>query len=222
MTNETNKPLRTAFYIQVALVLAMFLAGAAFYVYLPDNLPMHWGFDGRPNNWWPKMYGVWLMPALATLFLVLFPILQRIDPKSQNYPDFAKAWAVIQTSILSMLAYIYGVTLFASIYPNYDHLVGRLVMFGTGVLFVVLGNYMGKVRQNYFIGLRTPWTLNDPEIWQKSQRLAGWAFVLAGLVILVESVIWRAIPYVFFGVVIATAGVPIIYSYWLSRNKKGN
>jgi uncharacterized membrane protein len=198
----------------------MFLAGAILYAYLPDMLPIHWGFNGEPNNWWPKAYGVWLIPALAALFTVLFPVLQRIDPKSQNYPDFAKSWAVIQTAILGMLAYMYGVTLFVSIYPVYNALVGRLVIFGVGVLFVILGNYMGKVRQNYFVGLRTPWTLNDPEVWQKSQRLAGWIFVLAGLVILIESIVWLAVPFIFFGVIILTVAIPMVYSYWLSNQKK--
>ncbi|MDD5437576.1 MAG: SdpI family protein [Patescibacteria group bacterium] len=220
MTNETNKPLRTARYVQIILVALMFIAGAVVYSRLPDMLPVHWGFNGEPNNWWPKMYGTWFIPALAALFVILFPILQRVDPKSQNYPGFAKAWAVIQTSILAMLAYAYGVSLFVAIYPAYNALVGRLVVFGVGLLFVVLGNYMGKVRQNYFVGLRTPWTLNDPEVWQKSQRLSGWAFVLAGLLILIESIVWVGVAYVFFGIIVLMVVVPMVYSYLLSRKKR--
>lgn len=220
MTNETSKPLRTACYIQAAIVALMFLAGIILYSYLPDMLPMHWGFDGQPNNWWPKAYGVWLIPGLAVLFMILFPILQKLDPKSQNYENFAKSWAVIQTSILAMLAYMYGVTLFVTIYPAYNNLVGRLVVFGIGILFVILGNYMGKVRQNYFVGLRTPWTLNDPEVWQKSQRLAGWAFVLGGLISIIEAIIWIAVPYVFFGIVILIVIIPTVYSFLLSKKKK--
>lgn len=219
MTNETNKPLRTARYIQIVLVALMFLAGAILYSYLPDILPVHWDFNGEPNNWWPKIYGVWLIPGMSLIFMILFPILQRIDPKSQNYPGFAKAWAVIQTSILGMLAYMYGVTLFVTFYPAYNAMVGRLVVFGIGLLFVILGNYMGKIRQNYFVGLKTPWTLNDPEVWQKSQRLAGWVFVLAGLLIIIEAIIWLAVAYVFFAIILLTVFVPIIYSYLLSRKK---
>jgi len=220
MTNEISKPLRTACYIQAAIVALMFLAGAILYAYLPDMLPMHWGFDGQPNSWWPKAYGVWLVPGLAVLFMILFPVLQRLDPKSQNYENFSKSWAVIQTSILAMLAYMYGVTLFVTFYPAYNNLVGRLVVFGIGILFVILGNYMGKVRQNYFVGLRTPWTLNDPDVWQKSQRLAGWAFVLGGLVSIIEAIIWIAVPYVFFGIVILIVVIPTVYSYLLSKKKR--
>ena len=88
------------------------------------------------------------------------------------------------------------------------------------MLFIILGNYMGKVRQNYFVGLKTPWTLNDPEVWQKSQRLAGWAFVLSGLIFIVESIIWIAVAYAFIGTIALVVIVPIAYSYLISRPKK--
>lgn len=206
--------------VRIAMVALMFIAGAIAYSYLPDVIPTHWGFDGQPNGWSPKWFGVWLIPALCLLFLVLFPVLSRLDPRSENYESFKKPWSVIQTAILGMLAYMYAVTMFVTFYPEYNSLVGRLVVLGMGLLFVILGNYMGKVRQNYFIGLRTPWTLNDPEVWQKSQRVSGWAFVLCGLVAIAEAWIWLAVPYVFFGAIALTVVVPVVYSYKLAADKK--
>jgi uncharacterized membrane protein len=78
---------------------------------------------------------------------------------------------------------------------------------------------MGKVRQNYFVGLKTPWTLNDPEVWQKSQRFAGWMFVLAGLAFIIESVIWFAFLPVFVVAIFVMVVAPMAYSYVLSRDK---
>jgi uncharacterized membrane protein len=79
---------------------------------------------------------------------------------------------------------------------------------------------MGKVRQNYFVGLKTPWTLNDPEVWQKSQRFAGWAFVLAGLAFIIEAIVWFAVVPVFFAAMAVMVILPIAYSYLLSRKKR--
>ncbi len=220
MTNE-NSLVRLLRYVRIAVVAAMFVAGALAYSHLPEVVPTHWDFEGQPNGWSPKWFGVWLIPGLSLLFLVLFQVLSRLDPKRQNYENFKKPWAVIQTSILAMLAYMYAVTMGVTFYPAYNAMVGRLVVLGIGLLFVVLGNYMGKVRQNYFIGLRTPWTLNDPEVWQKSQRISGWAFVLCGLVAVIESLVWMAVPYVFFGAIALTVIVPVAYSYKLSTDKRG-
>lgn len=219
MTNETNKYSRIALYLQLALVGLSFLAVVLVYPRLPDMIPMHWGLEGSPDNWWPKTYGAWLLPSLMSVFVVLFPALQKMDPRSENYPEFAKSWAIIRTSIIAMLAYINAIVLYVTLNPAYNHLVGRFVTFGVGLLFIVLGNYMGKVRQNYFVGLRTPWTLADPEVWQRSQRFAGWAFVIAGLIISLESFIWIAAPHIFIATIIAVVVGPVGYSYILSRKK---
>lgn len=220
MTNDNDKSLSILRGIQIAMVAGMFIAGIILYPYLPDIIPTHWGFEGEANGWGPKTWSVWLLPGMGLIMMILFPVLQKLDPKSQNYEDFRKSWTIIQTTILGMLFYIFAVTMFVTMRPEYGHLVGRLFFFGTGLMFVILGNYMGKVRQNYFVGLKTPWTLNDPEIWQKSQRVAGWAFVLCGLVGLVESLLWIAAPYVFFGSVALMVIVPIAYSYKLAVDKR--
>jgi len=205
---------------RIIIVALMFITGALLYSYLPDMIPTHWGFEGQPNQWSPKTWGTWLIPLMSLAFLILFPILPKLDPKKENYEKFKQPWGVIQTSLVAFMGYIYGVTMFVIFYPEYNAFVGRAVVFGMGVLFVILGNYMGKVRQNYFVGLKTPWTLNDPEVWQKSQRLSGWAFVLCGLVAIIESIIWIATPYVFFVAFALTVIVPIAYSYLISKAKK--
>jgi len=220
MTNATHKPWDAQAVVRIVLVALMFVAGAILYPQLPDIIPTHWGFEGEPNQWSPKTWGAWLIPGLTLLFLVLFPILPKLDPKRENYENFKKPWNVIQTSFVAFFAYIYAVTMYVTLYPEYNGLVGRAVVFGIGILFVILGNVMGKVRQNYFVGLKTPWTLNDSEVWQKSQRFAGWVFVLAGLSFMVEGVVWFAILPVFIIAIFALVVAPMAYSYLLARAKK--
>lgn len=217
MTNLTRKPIDTQFVVRAVLVAAMFVAGAVVYPYLPDSIPTHWGFEGEPNQWSPKTWGAWIIPLMSLAFLVLFPLLPKLDPKKANYEQFKKPWGVIQTSLIAMMAYMFAVTMSVTLYPQYNALVGRFVVFGIGVLFVILGNVMGKVRQNYFVGLKTPWTLNDPEVWQKSQRFGGWAFVLAGLAFIIEAIVWIAILPVFIVLMAVMVILPIAYSYLASR-----
>jgi len=219
MTNE-NKSIDKMLIVRVCLVALMFVVGAALYPYLPDSIPTHWGFEGRPDAWGPKTWGAWITPLMSLGFLVLMPLLAKIDPRRANYELFKKPWSVIQTSLILFMAYMYAVTMYVTFYPEYNDIVGRAVVFGVGILFVLMGNVMGKVRQNYFVGLKTPWTLNDPEVWQKSQRFGGWVFVLTGLAFMIEGVVWIAVMPVFFVATAVVVVLPIVYSYLLSRKSK--
>lgn len=207
------------FAVRLLLVLGMSVAGAALYPCLPDTIPVHWGFEGQPNGWASKTWGAWIIPAMSLAFLILFPLIPKIDPKRENYKYFKKPWDVIQTSFIAFFAYLYAVTMYVTFYPQYNAVVGRAVVLGIGILFVMLGSVMDKIRQNYFVGLKTPWTLDDPEVWQKSQRFAGRAFMLAGLAFIIEAMVWVATVPVFFAVIAVCVVAPIIHSYLLSRKK---
>lgn len=202
------------------IVLGMFAAGALLFARLPARIPTHWNFAGAPDQFSPKTFGAWLLPGITLLMTLLFPILSKLDPRSENYPAFAHPWEILQTAIVGFMAYMYGITLAAALDPSQSALVGREVVFGIGVLFVIIGNYMGKVRQNFFVGLRTPWTLADPETWNRSQRFGGWAFVLGGLAIIVESILWWRPEWVFFGIVLLIVIVPVVYSYVMFQRNR--
>jgi uncharacterized membrane protein len=207
-------------WVKYLVIIGMFVAGVILYPSLPADIPSHWGFAGNPDSWMPKEYGMWLLPGLTLVLAVLFPVLCYLDPKRENYRLFVRTWEVMQLSIIVMLAYIFAVQLYATLYPEANVLVGRFIVFGVGLLFVVLGNFMGKIRQNFFVGLRTPWSLSDPQVWQKSQRFAGWAFVLGGFLMLAEAFLWRAVPWLFFGIVAFVVVLPTVYSYLIFRRKK--
>jgi uncharacterized membrane protein len=217
MTNLKNK-LSKIKIAQWSIVTLMFIAGAILYSHLPDMVPSHWNVNNEIDDWLPKNIGTWLMPGVALLVVILFPLLQRIDPKKENYVKFKKAWEIIQLTFVIFFAYMYAVTMYVSLNIDKSYLVGRLVIFGVGAIFIILGNYMGKIRHNYFVGLKTPWTLADPEVWQKSQRLSGWMFVTAGLLIILMSLFWiQYIWPIFIVIIVAIVIVPTFYSYWISR-----
>ena len=112
-------------------------------------------------------------------------------------------------------AYLYFVTLYLAL--NLGKAIEPFIFGGIGVLFILIGNYLGKIRQNYFIGIKTPWTLNNEEVWNKTQRVGGWSFVISGLIIFAEVFLkWQVLPVMIFAVVFASL-TPVIYSYVIYR-----
>lgn len=206
--------------VQYIVVLGMFALAAWLYPTLPNIMPVHWGITGEPNGWAPKLWGAWLLPIIGLLLTLLFPLFAKIDPKAENYKEFSRAWNVLQLGIVVFFAYVEGIIFYTVLHPAHNALLGRDLLIGIGFLFIVLGNYMGKIRQNFFIGVRTPWTLSDPEVWQKSQRIGGWTFVIGGIATMVLSWLFPMTIGWFTGVIIAIVIIPILSSYILYQRKR--
>lgn len=206
----------------LAIVAGMFLLSIALYGALPDIIPTHWGVSGEADGFSPKAFGAFFSPVLGLAIALLFPIVQRMDPKRESYANFQGTWTRLQIGIIGFFAYIHAVTLLAGIYPSISSRVATFISAGMGVLFILIGNSMGKIEQNWFVGLRTPWTLSDPEVWRKSQRLAGTLFVLGGIAILIISLIMKpniVLFIAFMAVILSVSIIPVIYSYILAKKK---
>lgn len=201
----------------IFLVIFSFISSVVARPYLPDKIPMHWNLAGEIDSYANKNYGIFYLPLMMLAMLILFELSPKLDPKKENYKIFKKEWLIIKTGILTLFAYLQGTIIYLALNPDKD--VRPLIFIGLGSLFVLIGNYLSKIRQNYFIGVKLPWTLADEGNWNKSHRLASWTFVLAGLVILLEAVV------VFYpGLVIGTSlflaiVLPIVYSYYLFKQK---
>lgn len=209
-----------SFYLllRIWFVVGMFIVATITYQQLPQIVPTHWDINGVVDGWSDKSVGAFLFPGMSLLLLVLFPLLSRLDPKKENYEHFKHAWNKMQTIVIGLLTYIYGIQLYFTLNPETDQTIFvRLILIGIGALFMLLGNILGKIRQNYFIGFRTPWSLNDPEVWQKSQRVAGWTMVLAGVAFIITAFIPALTVYVFIAAILAVVVVPTVYSYRISR-----
>lgn len=207
----------------LAIVAGMFLLSIALYSKLPDIVPTHWGLNGEADGFSSKTFGAFFAPVLGTFLAFLFPIVQRMDPKREAYANFQATWTRLQIGIIGFFAYIHVVTLLAGLYPSISSHVATFITSGMGVLFILIGNSMGKIEQNWFVGLRTPWTLSDPEIWRKSQRLAGLLFVLGGIAILIISLAIQnsiALFITFIAVIFSVSIIPIGYSYVIAKKKE--
>jgi uncharacterized membrane protein len=194
------------------LILTMFALAIVNWSTAPDRVPTHWNGAGQVDRFGGRAEGLFMLPlvAIATYALMLF--LPRIDPRRRNYDDFAGAYLLLRTAIIGVLFTIY-LAVHLSIRGR-DVNMMSLVPLAVGVFFIVMGNYLPKIKSNWFVGIRTPWTLSSEHAWRQTHRLAGWLFVLAGIAIITASLIWPAALGVVFPVTIAAAaGVSVIYSY---------
>ncbi|SFC47908.1 SdpI family protein [Bacillus sp. UNCCL81] len=146
---------------------------------LPSQLPVHWDFSGQINNYDSKMQTFIELHAIM-LFVYLLPIVTpKIDPRKENYKLFQKSLYFMATGILFIFFLINMSVLFYGL--GYNVHIGSMSFLFIGLLFMFLGNYMPHVRSNYFIGVRTPWTLSNENVWKKTHRVSGRLFMIVGL-----------------------------------------
>ena len=160
-----------------------------FYPSLPDTVPIHWGFGGQPDGWGGKS-SILFTASLPFAMLLLFAVLPRMDPKGKNFQRFQpvyRIFLILLTVFMCGVSWLSELTVY-NVLPSGGSLVNTLVMGGLGLVFLVLGNYMPRIKQNYTFGCRTPWALNDEHNWNRTQRMGGIVFVVMGAVLLLVSV----------------------------------
>lgn len=196
----------TLFLLVIPFLLIPFLAGQ-----LPDRVPIHWNIHGHPDDYASKWFALLFLPLLNVGMFLLLDRLPRFDSRRK-----ASNLRLIPSINLGIILFMLGVwALIILSGMGYTLKMGKLVMSGVLILFAFIGNLMTKVRPNYFIGLRTPWTLESETVWRKSHRLMGHLWFFGSLALL--PIYW-VIPsptdfFVFMGFVAVITFVPGIYSY---------
>jgi len=204
--------------IGALLLLAMVGMAAWYYAALPDPLPTHWNLAGEVNGWTAKPWGVWLLPVIAAGTFAVLVLLPAISPRGFRLDSARRVYDIVVFAFVAFMTVIQWVMFQAALGrgPGVNRIVPALV----GLLFIILGNYLGKFPKNFFIGIRTPWTLASDEVWNRTHRLAGWLFMLAGAVMLASGLTGLNHA-VFVGVIVVAALVPVVYSLILYRRLHG-
>jgi uncharacterized membrane protein len=198
----------------ILLTAAALAATIVAYPHLPDTIVTHWGFHNQPDAYSPK-WGLFLIgPGLMAGMMLLMYILPWLSPKNFEVETFRTTYLQVMLILVCMMAYLYAVTLWAGL----GHLlhVGRALVGGMCVLFTLLGNLMGKVRRNFYIGVRTPWALANERVWNATHRFAATTFVAGGLLGLALTFAgldgWPV-----FSVLLAGVFVPAVYSLFFYK-----
>jgi len=203
------------------LVVAALGAVVSVWAYgrLPETVATHWNLQGTPDGFSSRIWAVVLMPLVTVGLTSLFNVLPRVDPRRENYAKFLDSYWLIANAILVFTGVVHGLILANGL--GYTVQVDRLLPVGVGLLFVFLGNYLTRVEPNWFIGVRTPWTLSSDTVWRKVHRTAGWLFVIAGIVIAAGAFAPRsAFMPLFVVTIVAAAGIPVAQSYVLWKREQ--
>ncbi|HEX3025838.1 MAG TPA: SdpI family protein [Clostridia bacterium] len=210
-----NDILKQDWYVLI-IILAGFIIGAVFYPRLPERVPIHWDMSGNVNGYGSKMTAAFLLPLINLGVYLLMLVSPKIDPRAKNYEKFKGSYQIIKCIPIAilMIAQISSL-LFAVGFKVNIAMVSQIAL---SLMFIIIGNVMGRFRHNYFVGIRTPWTLANEEVWRKTHRFSGPVWVLGGLADLVLTL--AAVRYQTIGFVIILAVmviVPVVYSYLVFR-----
>jgi uncharacterized membrane protein len=205
--------------VPLLLTVASFALGFYFYAHFPDRVITHWDFNGRPNGFSGKFAGAFLFPFILLGIYVLFLALPFVDPKADRYRDFAKVYHFFKTAIMLVMFAVFIVTGLSNL--GYPVSINRWVPAIVGLLMIVMGNYMGKIKQNWLMGIRNPWTLSSENVWNKTHRLGGWMFIIFGLLIILSPFLPKTLGIAAFvlGTVLIIFGTTV-YSYLLYRKEQ--
>jgi uncharacterized membrane protein len=199
-------------WIPLLIIAAAVVASAIVYPRLPETIPTHWNMDGQPDGWSSRAFGAWITPVLLVGVWALFRVLPAIDPRGANYAKFGGAFEAIIDSLMLFLLGLHIVLLRAGL--GHPVQMERIVPFGVGVLLIVIGNLLPRARPNWFVGIRTPWTLSSDRVWEKTHRLGGRLFVAGGFLIAIAALFWvERAQVVLIAVIVANTATVLIYSY---------
>lgn len=194
------------------LLLAPFIASFILWDKLPEEVPIHFNFQGEADDWGPKWINAIMLPLIGVGIYVLLLVLPKIDPK-KKITSIQKPVSAIRIITSFFFVGIYAFVMAASMGSMINF--SSYILVGVGVLITIVGNYMNSMKPNYFIGVRTPWTLENPEVWKRTHRLTSKIWVITGIVMIalafLPSILESAITIIILITILAV--IPIVYSY---------
>jgi uncharacterized membrane protein len=195
------------------LGVAVLLVTAIVYQQLPETVPIHWDLNGNANGYGSRIT-VFLLPGILLLMnILLFSTLPWISPKRFKVDRFLKTYDFVMFLVIALIAYIHILILHASSAGTID--MGRALPGGFFLFFALIGNVMGRVRRNFWVGVRTPWTLANERVWNDTHRLAGRLFVLSGIISFLLTIggIPIVIPMILIGIAATWAAIYSLVAY---------
>ncbi|HET9384051.1 MAG TPA: SdpI family protein [Gemmatimonadales bacterium] len=204
------------------LVIAAVAVAISIWAYpsLPPSVATHWNLRGTPDGFSSRLVAVAIGPLLIVGITLLFNVLPKFDPRRENYAKFRSTYWLFANAVIAFMLIIHGIVIATGL--GYSVRIDRLMPLFVGLLFVVIGNYLTRVEPNWFVGIRTPWTLSSDTVWRKTHRTGGGLMVLGGLIVATAAFLPHAalLPLLIAALVVA-AVVPVVLSYVLWKRERG-
>ena len=202
------------------LIILLVVCAVAVYAYvkLPadERYPVHWNISGLPDLYGSMLEAVSIGPIVWIMIYVLAVVMPALDPKRRNYERFKRENLLLMQAKMGIMAMIYIITIMAAFGRQVNIVLWINAM--VGVLFIILGNYMGRIKQNWYMGIKTPWTLSDERVWNKTHRFGGRIFVILGILFIFNALLGFITNWIVFLILLlGLTFSPVVYSYILFR-----
>ncbi|MAF43551.1 MAG: hypothetical protein CMI54_05210 [Parcubacteria group bacterium] len=205
--------------LPIALIALAFIVGSFLYPVLPDKMPTHWNIQGEVDAWSTKNFGVFFFPVITLGIYFLMTLIPLIDPLKRNYPKFHTPYFFFRTLFVFFFVAIYFYTLSAALGTKIN--INYFIFPAISILFILIGLFIPKIKKNYFVGIRTPWTLHSEEVWDKTHQFSGKLFVAAGIIALTSLFFPKYSFIMVIGPILSASFISIIYSYFIFRKIGG-
>ncbi|HNV01443.1 MAG TPA: SdpI family protein [archaeon] len=209
--SQNNKLTKILYTTIIGLILVLFVASFYFAPMIPETVAVHWNASGVADGYAGKDFGLYFLPILTIIIAVILVFIPKLDPLKKN---ILESWNKYLTMVIFFIGFM-GYLHFLTIYWN----LGNQFNFSTfiapafGVLFFYIGWFIKDVKQNYFVGIRTPWTLNNKEVWEKTHKFGGKLFQLSGIIAILGMFFENISIFLIIAPVILSAIIITIYSY---------
>jgi len=206
-------------FIWPVLFIAVAVAASVWsYPELPAQVAVHWNAYGQPDGYESRLFAAAFIPCIMVGVTALFAVLPKIDPRRENYASFNFGFRTVLMATLALLLVVHLLVLAAGL--GYEIDTSYVFPLVVGALFVVCGNVMPTFRHNYFVGIRTPWTLASEDVWRKTHRVGGKLFFVSGLLMIASSLLPNAFRFpAMIALIFVTAFSTFILSYLYYRKK---
>lgn len=218
-----KNPIKYSFKTEIWPVSLLFLSlVVAFWAYtqLPEQVITHWNFAGEADGWSSRLFHSLFFPGLIIFIYLLLTLMPKFDPMSERYQEFSKAYLVMRNLILSVMFIIFAAATLVNL--GYNLNIGIIVTTVIGLLMIILGFYFRKIKRNFFVGIRTSWTISSEKVWDKTHHLGSYLFVIWGILLVFTPYLnSKTAIFVLLGGAIFVVFTLFVYSYWLySKEKK--
>ena len=211
---------RITLIASLILIVAAVALSVAVYGRLPDAMASHWNASDQVDGSISRFWGAFLMPALGLALLGLFLIIPAIDPLKANIARFRGIFNLFIVMIMVFLLYIHVLTIAWNLGLRSFRMSAALLP-AVGLLFIVAGLLMRQAKRNFFIGIRTPWTLSSDKVWNETHRVGGALFAASGLLAMLGAFFPGTVAYwLVLGPILASTIFVVVYSYVLWRREQ--
>ncbi len=207
-----------AFFVTLALLAFSLWA----LPHLPDKVATHWGLDGRPDGWSSARFGALLLPGIMVLMSALFAALPNIDPLRKNYAFHGSVYFLLANVIVGFMGVVHLLVLGSALGWPVD--MRRVLPILIGALFVFIGRLLPRIQPNWFMGIRTPWTLSSEQVWRKTHLVGATCFTAAGVGIVLIGLFapGEMATKLMLAAILLGAFWPVVYSYLEWRRERGD